>query len=263
MAGAIMRSRPDSVQARGELVSVGRAECESLPRSAVRACSVRGPCGFAAIAWLPDAPRTGDPARCMQFRPPIIDTPCHRQSDFLLLLLATKRSGMTEAALEILAGRSDLQRGGDRGHHVGPRSTKSCLHTVRSRRCLSTTVVGIGSLDIMRANGSAHHGADWLRVVTLKANSGQSAAVMAGVSSRLKAPIVATLDGDMQNDPRDIPSMLERVEAGDADAVVGVRAKRQDTFRSSGFLQDRQRSPQSVDRGQGQRRGLRHQGHPS
>jgi len=73
------------------------------------------------------------------------------------------------------------------------------------------------------------HNADWLRIVLLVKNSGQSAAVMAGVE-QARGPIVATLDGDMQNDPRDIPSMLERVEKGECDAVVGVRAKRQDTF---------------------------------
>ena len=70
---------------------------------------------------------------------------------------------------------------------------------------------------------------DWLRIVSLVKNSGQSAAVMAGVE-QARGPIIATLDGDMQNDPRDIPSMLERVESGECDAVVGVRAKRQDTF---------------------------------
>lgn len=73
------------------------------------------------------------------------------------------------------------------------------------------------------------HDASWLRIVILAANSGQSAAVMAGVE-QAKAAIVATLDGDMQNDPRDIPSMLERVEKGECDACVGVRAQRKDTF---------------------------------
>ena len=72
-------------------------------------------------------------------------------------------------------------------------------------------------------------GAEWLRIVTLVHNSGQSAAVMAGVE-QARAAIVATIDGDMQNDPRDIPAMLARVEAREADAVVGVRRKRQDTF---------------------------------
>jgi dolichol-phosphate mannosyltransferase len=84
------------------------------------------------------------------------------------------------------------------------------------------------SLAVMQSF-KAERGADWLRIVTLKANSGQSAAVMAGVE-QARAAIVATLDGDMQNDPRDIPSMLARVEQGEGDAVVGVRAKRQDTF---------------------------------
>ena len=73
------------------------------------------------------------------------------------------------------------------------------------------------------------HAADWLRIVLLAANSGQSAAVMAGVE-QARASIVATLDGDMQNDPRDIPVMLARVESGECDACVGVRKHRQDTF---------------------------------
>ncbi|MCK5944766.1 MAG: glycosyltransferase, partial [Planctomycetes bacterium] len=84
------------------------------------------------------------------------------------------------------------------------------------------------SLEVMRAF-KRERDAKWLRIVTLKANSGQSAAVMAG-AEQARAPVIATLDGDMQNVPRDIPSMLERVERGEADAVVGVRAQRQDTF---------------------------------
>ncbi|MEO6593594.1 MAG: glycosyltransferase family 2 protein [Planctomycetota bacterium] len=72
-------------------------------------------------------------------------------------------------------------------------------------------------------------GATWLRIVSLVDNCGQSAAVMAGVE-HARAPIVATIDGDMQNDPRDIPAMLARVESGEADAVCGVRRNRQDTF---------------------------------
>jgi dolichol-phosphate mannosyltransferase len=71
--------------------------------------------------------------------------------------------------------------------------------------------------------------ADWLRIVVLERNCGQSAAVMAG-AEQARAPLVATIDGDMQNDPRDLPGMLATVEAGGADAVVGVRRKRRDTF---------------------------------
>lgn len=73
------------------------------------------------------------------------------------------------------------------------------------------------------------HGATWLRIVTLERNSGQSAAVMAGVE-QARAAIVTTMDGDMQNDPRDLPAMVARVLAGECDAVVGVRRKRQDTW---------------------------------
>jgi dolichol-phosphate mannosyltransferase len=93
-------------------------------------------------------------------------------------------------------------------------------------------VVDDGSVDrslVRMQEWKRQRGAEWLRIVTLVHNSGQSAAVRAGVE-RARAEIVATIDGDMQNDPRDIPAMLARVEAREADAVVGVRRKRQDTF---------------------------------
>ncbi len=84
------------------------------------------------------------------------------------------------------------------------------------------------SLECMRS-WKREHGATWLRIVTLERNAGQSAAVMAG-AEQARADVVATIDGDMQNDPRDIPAMLARVEAGECDAVVGVRRKRRDTW---------------------------------
>lgn len=84
------------------------------------------------------------------------------------------------------------------------------------------------SLRCMR-DWKQRHGASWLRIVVLERNCGQSAAVMAG-AEQARGPLIATLDGDMQNDPRDLPAMLARVEAGEADAVVGVRRKRRDTF---------------------------------
>ncbi len=75
----------------------------------------------------------------------------------------------------------------------------------------------------------AAKGASWLRIVVLAHNCGQSAAVMAGVE-QARGPVVTTMDGDMQNDPRDLPAMVARVLAGECDAVVGVRRKRQDTW---------------------------------
>lgn len=85
------------------------------------------------------------------------------------------------------------------------------------------------SVEVMR-NWKGAHRADWLRIVCLERNAGQSAAVLAGVEAA-GAPIVATMDGDMQNDPRDIPRMLAMVEAGEADGVFGVRRERQDTWK--------------------------------
>jgi len=82
------------------------------------------------------------------------------------------------------------------------------------------------SLERMRA-WKRERAADWLRIVVLEKNCGQSAAVMAGIE-QARAPVVTTMDGDLQNDPRDLPAMVARVLAGECDAVVGVRRRRQD-----------------------------------
>lgn len=84
------------------------------------------------------------------------------------------------------------------------------------------------SLERMR-QWKQQHGAAWLRIVQLTANCGQSGAVMAGVE-QARGAVIATMDGDMQNDPRDLPAMLARVLGGECDAVVGVRRRRQDSF---------------------------------
>jgi dolichol-phosphate mannosyltransferase len=58
-------------------------------------------------------------------------------------------------------------------------------------------------------------------------NAGQSAAFQTGLMAGA-APIVATLDGDLQNDPADLPVLLAGLS--EADFVCGVRAKRQDNW---------------------------------
>lgn len=58
-------------------------------------------------------------------------------------------------------------------------------------------------------------------------NSGQSAALEAGFR-RVNGEITATLDGDLQNDPADIPRLL--AELDHADVVNGIRQDRQDTL---------------------------------
>ena len=71
-----------------------------------------------------------------------------------------------------------------------------------------------------------------LEVVRHRRRCGQSAAVATGVKAA-RAPVIATLDGDGQNDPADIPALLAVFEdAGDNDRllVAGLRAERRDTL---------------------------------
>jgi dolichol-phosphate mannosyltransferase len=66
-----------------------------------------------------------------------------------------------------------------------------------------------------------------IRILRQRRNSGQSAALDAGVRYA-RGEIVVTLDADLQNDPADIPRLLERMDG--FDVVSGVRAKRRDTW---------------------------------
>ena len=65
-----------------------------------------------------------------------------------------------------------------------------------------------------------------LRAVILRRNYGQTAAMAAGFSCA-KGRVIVTLDGDLQNDPADIPVMLAKLEDG-YDLVSGWRKNRQD-----------------------------------
>ena len=65
-----------------------------------------------------------------------------------------------------------------------------------------------------------------LVAVLLRRNYGQTAAMAAGFDSS-RAPIIVTLDGDLQNDPADIPLLLDTLEEG-YDLVSGWRHQRQD-----------------------------------
>jgi glycosyltransferase involved in cell wall biosynthesis len=65
-----------------------------------------------------------------------------------------------------------------------------------------------------------------LRAVLLRRNYGQTAAMAAGFH-HARAPVIVTLDGDLQNDPADIPNLLAKLEEG-YDLVSGWRKNRQD-----------------------------------
>ncbi len=66
-----------------------------------------------------------------------------------------------------------------------------------------------------------------VRVLPFAKNAGQSAAMYAGLQAA-RGGIAVLIDGDLQNDPADIPKLLREIEAG-ADLVCGYRAVRKDT----------------------------------
>jgi dolichol-phosphate mannosyltransferase len=67
-----------------------------------------------------------------------------------------------------------------------------------------------------------------LHYIAFERNAGQTAAFAAGFRAA-RAPVVITLDADLQNDPADIPLLLETMERTGATAVAGYRASRRDT----------------------------------
>ncbi|MBI5166680.1 MAG: glycosyltransferase family 2 protein [candidate division NC10 bacterium] len=91
-------------------------------------------------------------------------------------------------------------------------------------------VVDDGSSDGTLAQLEKVHREDprWV-VLSLRRNFGQTAALSAGFD-HARGEIIITLDGDLQNDPEDIPKLLELIK--DYDVVSGWRAKRQDPFLS-------------------------------
>jgi dolichol-phosphate mannosyltransferase len=66
-----------------------------------------------------------------------------------------------------------------------------------------------------------------IRLIRFEKNSGQSAAIYAGLTAARGGTLVI-IDGDLQNDPADIPKMLAEIARG-ADLVCGYRVKRRDT----------------------------------
>ncbi|HEV8185567.1 MAG TPA: glycosyltransferase family 2 protein [Chthoniobacterales bacterium] len=69
---------------------------------------------------------------------------------------------------------------------------------------------------------------DRVRILCFAKNGGQSAAMYAGLHAANGATAVL-IDGDLQNDPADIPKLLREIDRG-ADLAVGYRAKRKDTL---------------------------------
>lgn len=81
-----------------------------------------------------------------------------------------------------------------------------------------------GSREVLRAlAGEDPH----VRALRLAKNSGQSSALAIGFQTA-RAPVIVTLDADLQNDPADIPKLLDALVG--CDLVSGVRAHRRDDF---------------------------------
>jgi glycosyltransferase involved in cell wall biosynthesis len=89
-------------------------------------------------------------------------------------------------------------------------------------------LVDDGSRDATRDTIRALARADArVRGVFFERNCGQTTATRAGIE-RARAARIATLDADLQNDPGDLPAMLDLLAS--CDAVVGYRVKRRDSF---------------------------------
>ena len=86
-----------------------------------------------------------------------------------------------------------------------------------------------------------------LRVIRFRRNFGQTAAFAAGFA-HARGRLIVTSDGDLQNDPHDIPAMVEQLEGG-FDIVCGWRKDRKDAFVVAAAAVDaRQRADLAVDR---------------
>lgn len=70
---------------------------------------------------------------------------------------------------------------------------------------------------------------DKVHLITLKKNYGQSLALAAGIDYA-KGEYIITMDGDLQNDPSDIPEMLSYAVSGEFDVITGIRQKRKDSL---------------------------------
>ena len=102
------------------------------------------------------------------------------------------------------------------------------------RHSYEIVFVDDGSTDGTAAAALRAHsaGLPQLRLLRHARRSGQSAAVATGVRAA-RAPLIATLDGDGQNDPADIPRLIETLQAapsGRVRLVMGNRTTRRDTW---------------------------------
>lgn len=108
------------------------------------------------------------------------------------------------------------------------RMHRSIVDALEAQGCdFEMIFVDDGSRDATHERAAALAAADpRLRVVEFRRNYGQTPAMAAGIDLA-DGDIIVTMDGDLQNDPRDIPRFVEKMAEG-YDIVVGWRFNRQD-----------------------------------
>jgi glycosyltransferase involved in cell wall biosynthesis len=92
-------------------------------------------------------------------------------------------------------------------------------------------IVDDGSSDetVARLKQGALQLGSHFRILELRRNFKQTAAMQAGIDAA-RGDVIVTMDGDLQNEPRDIPKLVHRLLSEDLDMVAGWRQKRQDGF---------------------------------
>lgn len=112
---------------------------------------------------------------------------------------------------------------------VGPLIDSICAAMTGYPGRWELILVDDGSTDATLANARKHVGRDELalKIVELQRNFGQTAAMQAGIDTAV-GRLIATMDGDLQNDPKDIPAMVVELERRELDLLVGWRKNRQD-----------------------------------
>jgi dolichol-phosphate mannosyltransferase len=99
---------------------------------------------------------------------------------------------------------------------------------------LRAALAGLDHEIIFVDDGSTDHSADKIerapnvRILCFEKNTGQSAALFAGIKAA-RGQTIVMIDSDLQNDPADIPRLLAEISRG-ADLVCGYRAERKDKF---------------------------------
>lgn len=104
------------------------------------------------------------------------------------------------------------------------------IHEALAGRDFEVTYVDDGSSDgtVEALSKLVQQDSGTSRLVVLRRNFGQTAALAAGIDFS-SGDVIVTLDADLQNDPADIPMLVDKIEEG-YDVASGWRVDRQDTF---------------------------------